>query len=266
MLDFITEKTDCWDYLKSTDLPVFIYGMGDGALKIMSVFERYGIPLAGFFASDEFVRGHTFQGHLVHTLSQIETLIDDFVIVLAFAAGYQSLYDRINEIAKRHILLAPDVPVAGETLFTYKYCQKNAEKIQSVYDMLAEVKPQDLTNFGLIPEFVGRVPIVVSLHPLNEDALVNILTQPKNAIIKQYQKLIAMDGVKLTVEDGAVREIANTAIRLKTGARGLRTIIEGFMTSVMYKLPSEDNVAEVIVTKECVTDKAEPKIIYKESA
>lgn len=116
MLDFITEKTDCWDYLKSADLPVFIYGMGDGALKIMSVFERYGIPLAGFFASDEFVRGHTFQGHLVHTLSQIEALIDDFVIVLAFAAGHQSLYDRINEIAKRHILLAPDVPVAGETL------------------------------------------------------------------------------------------------------------------------------------------------------
>ena len=136
----------------------------------------------------------------------------------------------------------------------------------NVYEMLADVKPQDLTGFGLIPEFVGRVPIVVSLHPLNEDALVNILTKPKNAIIKQYQKLIAMDGVKLTVEDGAVREIANTAIRLKTGARGLRTIIEGFMTSVMYKIPSEKNVEEVIVTKECVTDKAEPKIIYKKTA
>ena len=90
---------------------------------------------------------------------------------------------------------------------------------ENVYEMLADAKPQDLTAFGLIPEFVGRVPIVVSLHPLNEDALVNILTQPKNAIIKQYQKLIAMDGVKLTVDDGAVREIANTAIRLKTGAR-----------------------------------------------
>ena len=134
------------------------------------------------------------------------------------------------------------------------------------YDMLSQVKPQDLTNFGLIPEFVGRVPIVVSLHPLNEDALVNILTQPKNAIIKQYQKLIAMDGVKLTVEDSAVREIANTAIRLKTGARGLRTIIESFMTSVMYKLPSESNIKEVVVTKECVTDNAEPKLIYDETA
>ena len=135
-----------------------------------------------------------------------------------------------------------------------------------MYEALSDVKPQDLTQFGLIPEFVGRVPIDVSLHPLNEDALVDILTQPRNAIIKQYQKLIAMDGVKLTVEDSAVREIANTAIRLKTGARGLRTIIEGFMTSVMYKLPSEKDVEEVIVTKECVTDKAEPKIIYKKSA
>ena len=134
------------------------------------------------------------------------------------------------------------------------------------YEMLADVKPQDLTKYGLIPEFVGRVPIVVSLHPLNEEALVKILTQPKNAIIKQYQKLIALDGVKLTVEPAAVREIANTAIRLKTGARGLRTIIESFMTSVMYKLPAEPNVEEVVVTRECVTDNAEPRLIYKKSA
>ena len=90
---------------------------------------------------------------------------------------------------------------------------------ENVYEMLEDVKPQDLTNFGLIPEFVGRVPIVVSLHPLDEEALVSILTKPQNAIIKQYQKLIAMDGVKLTVEESAVREIASTAIRLKTGAR-----------------------------------------------
>ena len=141
---------------------------------------------------------------------------------------------------------------------------KSAE--ENSFEALTDVKPQDLTTFGLIPEFVGRVPIVVGLHPLNEEALVNILTQPKNAIIKQYQKLIAMDGVKLTVEDGAVREIANTAINLKTGARGLRTIIEGFMTSVMYKIPSEKNVEEVVVTRECITDKAEPKIIYKKTA
>lgn len=141
---------------------------------------------------------------------------------------------------------------------------KNADT--DVYKALEEVKPQDLTKFGLIPEFVGRVPIVVALHPLDEAALVNILTEPRNAIIKQYQKLMALDGVKLTVEDEAVKEIARTAINLKTGARGLRTIIEGFMTSVMYKIPSENNVEEVIVTQKCITDRAEPRIIYKKSA
>ena len=134
------------------------------------------------------------------------------------------------------------------------------------YSVLEDVKPQDLTKFGLIPEFVGRLPIVVNLDTLGEEALMKILTEPKNAIIKQYQKLVSYDGVKLTVEDDAVREIAQTAIRLKTGARGLRTIIEGIMTEVMYKIPSEDNVEEVIVTKECLTDGAQPKIVYKETA
>ena len=134
------------------------------------------------------------------------------------------------------------------------------------YSVLDDVKPQDLTKFGLIPEFVGRLPIVVNLDPLGEDALVKILTEPKNAIIKQYQKLVGYDGVKLTVEDDAVREIAQTAIRLKTGARGLRTIIESVMTEVMYKIPSEDNVEEVVITKECLTNGATPKLIYKQTA
>ena len=130
---------------------------------------------------------------------------------------------------------------------------------------MEDVQPQDLTKFGLIPEFVGRIPIVVNLEPLDETALMKILTEPKNAIIKQYQKLVGLDGVTLTVEEDAVREIAQTAIRLKTGARGLRTIIEGVMTEVMYKIPSEKNVSEVIVTKECITEKAQPKLIYKEA-
>ncbi|MGN0808305.1 MAG: ATP-dependent Clp protease ATP-binding subunit ClpX [Candidatus Coproplasma sp.] len=137
---------------------------------------------------------------------------------------------------------------------------------EDTYKALADVKPQDLTKFGLIPEFVGRIPIAVALHPLDEQALVNILTEPKNAIIKQYKKLISLDGVKLTVDDEAVREIAKTAIKLKTGARGLRTIIENVMTSVMYKIPSETDVEEVVVTADCITDNAEPKIIYKKSA
>ncbi len=134
------------------------------------------------------------------------------------------------------------------------------------YALLDDVKPQDLTKFGLIPEFVGRLPIVVNLNPLDEDALVNILTQPRNAIIKQYQKLVGLDGVKLTVEDEAVREIASTAIRLKTGARGLRTIIESLMTDVMYDIPSSDDIEEVVITKECVDSGAKPKVIYKQTA
>ncbi len=134
------------------------------------------------------------------------------------------------------------------------------------YSLLEEVKPQDLTKFGLIPEFVGRLPIVVNLNPLNEDALVKILTEPKNAVIKQYQKLIGMDGVKLTVEDEAVREIANTAIRLKTGARGLRTIIEGLITDVMYKIPSEKGIKEVIITKACVESGEQPVLVYEKTA
>ena len=140
-----------------------------------------------------------------------------------------------------------------------------ANENEADYSVLENVQPQDLTKFGLIPEFVGRVPIVVNLEPLDEKALMKILTEPKNAIIKQYQKLVGLDGVTLTVEEEAVREIAQTAIRLKTGARGLRTIIEGVMTEVMYKIPSEDNVSEVVITKECITERAQPKLIYKEA-
>ncbi len=134
------------------------------------------------------------------------------------------------------------------------------------YSVLDDVKPQDLTKFGLIPEFVGRLPITVNLDPLDEKALVKILTEPKNAIIKQYQKLVGYDGVKLTVEEDAVLEIARTAIRLKTGARGLRTIIENLMTEIMYKIPSEEGVEEVVITKECLTDGEIPKLVYKKSA
>ena len=134
------------------------------------------------------------------------------------------------------------------------------------YTLLDDVKPQDLTKFGLIPEFVGRIPITVSLQALDEEALVNILTRPRNAIIKQYQKLVGLDGVKLTVEEEAVSEIANTAIRLKTGARGLRTIIESLMTDVMYDIPSVKDVEEVIITKECVDKGEKPKLVHKKSA
>ena len=131
------------------------------------------------------------------------------------------------------------------------------------YQLFDDVKPQDLTKFGLIPEFVGRVPIVVNLQPLDEEALVKILTEPKNALIKQYQKLIGLDGVKLSFEPSAVSEIASTAIKLKTGARGLRTIIENLMTDVMYEIPSDTDISEVKIPRACVLGNAKPELIKK---
>ena len=138
---------------------------------------------------------------------------------------------------------------------------KNTDEMD--YQLFDDVKPQDLTKFGLIPEFVGRVPIVVNLQPLDETALIKILTEPKNALIKQYQKLIGLDGVKLSFEPSAVSEIANTAIKLKTGARGLRTIIENLMTDVMYEIPSDSEISEVKITRECVLGNAKPQLIKK---
>ena len=131
------------------------------------------------------------------------------------------------------------------------------------YQLFDDVKPQDLTKFGLIPEFVGRVPIVVNLQPLDETALVKILTEPKNALIKQYQKLIGLDGVKLSFEPSAVSEIASTAIKLKTGARGLRTIIENIMTAVMYQIRSDNDISEVTITRDCVLGNSKPELIKK---
>lgn len=129
-----------------------------------------------------------------------------------------------------------------------------------------EIQPQDLTKFGLIPEFVGRMPIVVGLHALDENALVKIMTEPKNAIVKQYKKLVGLDNVDLEVTDDAVREVARRAIALKTGARGLRTIFENLMLDSMYDIPSEEGVEKVIIDKDVVLGKKQPEIIKKQIA
>ena len=132
--------------------------------------------------------------------------------------------------------------------------------------VLAEVQPQDLTKFGLIPEFVGRIPITVSLDALDEDALVKIMTEPRNAIVKQYQKLVGMDNCELEVTESAVYEIAKKAIELKTGARGLRTIFENLMLDCMYDIPSDDNVEKIIIDGEVVKGEKKPELVYKKSA
>ncbi|MCR5538570.1 MAG: ATP-dependent Clp protease ATP-binding subunit ClpX [Lachnospiraceae bacterium] len=129
--------------------------------------------------------------------------------------------------------------------------------------LLAQVEPQDLIKYGLIPEFVGRVPITVSLHKLTEDALVEILTGPKNAILKQYQKLFEMDGIDLVVEDDAARAIARKAQAIGTGARGLKSIIERAIIDSMFELPSDESVGRCIVTREVIEDGAKPTIVTR---
>ncbi len=131
---------------------------------------------------------------------------------------------------------------------------------------IRDVQPQDLIKYGLIPEFVGRVPITVGLHPLDEEALVNIMTEPKNALVKQYKKLIGMDDVELEITDGAISAVARRAIELKTGARGLRTIFENLMIDTMYDLPGDGNVEKVIVDEDVVLNGESPKIIKKQIA
>ena len=130
-------------------------------------------------------------------------------------------------------------------------------------ELLRQVAPEDLLKFGLIPEFVGRLPIVTTLDALNVDALKKILTVPKNALVKQYKKLFKMDNVDLEFDDDAIEEIAKCAIKRKTGARGLRTIIEEIILDIMYDIPSEKDVEKLIIHKECVTEKALPEKICK---
>ena len=127
--------------------------------------------------------------------------------------------------------------------------------------LLQQVQPEDLIKFGLIPEFVGRVPICVSLEGLDEEALTKVLTEPKNAILKQYKKLFELDGVELEFEDDAVREIAHKAYEKKTGARGLRSILEGIMNDLMFEIPSDDSITKCVITKGAVTGEGAPLIV-----
>ena len=141
-----------------------------------------------------------------------------------------------------------------------------SKRQRNIGDTLRKVLPEDLLKSGLIPEFIGRLPVVVTLDALDEDALVNILTQPKNALVKQYQKLLELDGVTLTFDDDALRQIAKEALKRKTGARGLRSIIEGIMRNVMYDVPSIEGVTACRVTKDVITSKKEPILTVDKDA
>jgi len=131
-------------------------------------------------------------------------------------------------------------------------------------EILKQVEPEDLLKFGLIPEFVGRLPVVATLEDLDEDALVDILMKPKNALVKQYQRLFEMESVKLTFSDDALRAISRKAIKRKTGARGLRSIMEGNLLDTMFDLPGFESVEEVVVNSEVIEGRAQPLLIYSD--
>ena len=136
---------------------------------------------------------------------------------------------------------------------------RNSE--ESYSEMMKDLRPDDLIKFGLIPEFVGRIPVVAVLDPLDEKALINILKEPKNALTKQYQKLLDMDGVELEFAPDALSAIATQAIKLKTGARGLRTIVENAILGVMYEVPGDLTVKKIIITKDCIENGASPEVV-----
>ncbi|WP_432627636.1 ATP-dependent Clp protease ATP-binding subunit ClpX [Brotaphodocola sp.] len=151
---------------------------------------------------------------------------------------------------------------AGSIGFNAEIVEKNKADID---ELLKKVEPQDLVKFGLIPEFIGRVPITVSLDLLDEQALVRILSEPKNALIKQYQKLFELDDVKLEFTPEALEEVAKFAVERKTGARGLRSIMEGAMMDLMYEIPSDNNVGICTITKDVIDRTGEPELVYRDT-
>ncbi|MFC4556600.1 ATP-dependent protease ATP-binding subunit ClpX [Virgibacillus kekensis] len=161
-------------------------------------------------------------------------------------------FDGIDQIIKRRL---------GSKVIGFG--SQEEQQDLSTGELLQKVLPEDLLRYGLIPEFIGRIPVIGSLEPLDEDALVQILTKPKNALVKQYVKLFQMDNVELEFEEEALVEISKKAIERKTGARGLRSIIEGIMLDVMFELPSRDDIEKCIITKDTVAqENGSPKLVF----
>ena len=142
----------------------------------------------------------------------------------------------------------------------------SSRKDKKIGELLEQVQPEDLLKAGLIPEFIGRLPIIATLHELNEEALVDILTRPKNALVKQYQKLFEMDGVKISFTPGALRAVSNEALERRAGARGLRAIMEHAMLDIMYDVPSRADIKEIVVNEETIAKGEQPLIVYAKEA
>ena len=143
---------------------------------------------------------------------------------------------------------------------------RSSKQQRSITEVFREVEPEDLIKFGLIPELIGRLPVVATLQELEESALIQILTEPKNALVKQYQKLFGMDGVELEIRPSALAAIARKALARKTGARGLRSIMEHSLIDTMFDLPNLDGVAKVVLDEHTIEEEAKPLLVYREQA
>ena len=140
---------------------------------------------------------------------------------------------------------------------------KSKDQSKNLGEVLVDLEPEDLVRYGLIPEFVGRLPVIATLEELDVDALVSILTEPKNSLTKQYGKLFEMESVEVDFREDGVRAIAEKAMERKTGARGLRSILESVLLETMYKIPSEDTVSKVVIDESVINGESEPLLVYK---
>ena len=190
-LELMIEQEDLWTHLQKTHKPVVIYGMGDGALKIMRVMERYNIPLRGIFASDGFVRGHSFEGFPVKHLADMEEEFGEFIILMAFAIHDAPTTEMIHRIAEKHEFYAPDVPVAGENLFTMDFYREHQKEFEEVYTWLADEQSRivyrDILNFKVS----GKLPYLIHCETSVEEAYANII-QPNEQ--EDYADLGAYKG------------------------------------------------------------------------
>ena len=212
MLSFITEKKSCWELLQNENRPIYIYGMGNGTEKILDVFKKYNIKTKGIFASDEFVRGHFFRDFKVKKYSEVTEEEDDFVIVLAFAAGYQSLIEKIENMANEHTLYAPDVPIEGGGLFDYDYCLQHSDEIEAVYNMLEDELSKKvyagIINFKISGKIQYLAPVTTNktevynniIRPLSDEIYVDLGAYNGDTVRElldytggKYEKIYAME-------------------------------------------------------------------------
>ena len=237
--------------------PAAVVILGGEQSRSIGLFCSIGVPCIILDEDEEIGNDYKNRVALIDTERQI-IIFDPSIETLNF---YSNNFKSEKELSRLGCDLGAIIEELPEVEFSSEIKKKAERQSNGIYK---GVVPHDIVKFGLIPELVGRIPVIVPLDDLDKDALVRILKEPKNSIVKQYIKLIEMDGVELKFDDEALEAVAKLAIERNTGARGLRSIMENLMMSVMYDIPSRDNVASVIIGADCVNGLAAPQLVEKE--